>query len=296
MFDLGLNQDPKDLWKRYSIALVIILAFLFSSHLIESNALAKAERDAEVINLSGKQRMLSQQIILYAQDYVSNRQPEKIDRLNAIVSEFESTHQTLMKDAAEEASLGHLYMSRTPSTDEVVLNYISIARSIPSSTYPRALLAELYVQGSGEVLTRLDEAAIAYQTRAQAQARWTQRLQDYFTLLIAALVVILAALIIFLPAHRMVEKTLSNLKRAARTDALTKLRNRTGFDQDLEEAIAARDGKPSALALILCDLDDFKTINDQHGHMPDRRRCSASYRIAGVAHRQFAFSGAGRRR
>ena len=266
MFDLGLNQDPKDLWKRYGIALVIILAFLFASHLIESSALAKAEQDAEVINVSGKQRMLSQQIIVYAQDYVSNRQDETIDQLDSIVNEFESTHLSLMQDAAKEASLGHLYMSRTPSTDEVVQNYISIARSIPNSTYPRALLAELYAQGSGEVLSRLDEAARAYQNRAQAQARWTQRLQD-FTLLIAAMVVILEALIIFLPAHRMVEKTLSNLKRAARTDTLTKLRNRTGFEQDLEDAIAEREGKPSALALILFDLDDFKTINDQHGHM-----------------------------
>lgn len=266
MFDLGLNQDPKDLWKRYGIALVIILAFLFSSHVIESGALAKAERDAEVINLSGKQRMLSQQIILYAQNYVSTGEAASADRLEAIVDEFEITHQTLMQDAVKEASLGHLYMSRTPSTDEVVKNYISIARSIPSSNYPRATLAELKSQGSGEVLSRLDEAAIAFQHRAQTQARWSQRLQE-LTLLFAALVVLLEALIIFLPAHRLVEKTLSNLKRTALTDPLTKLRNRTGFDQDLDEAVKARDGKSTPLALILFDLDDFKNINDQHGHM-----------------------------
>lgn len=266
MFDLGLNQDPKDLWKRYGIALVIILAFLFSSHLIESNALAKAERDAEVISLGGKQRMLSQQIILFAGDYVSNPQPEAIDRLTKTVNEFEATHQLLMQDATKEASLGHLYLSRTPSTDEVVQSYILTARSLPTHAYPGAVLTDLYTKGSGELLSRLDEAVAVYQERALAQARWTQRLQD-FTLLIAALVVILEALVIFLPAHRLVEKTLSNLKRAARTDALTKLRNRTGFDQDLQDAIAAREGNPSALALILFDLDDFKTINDQHGHM-----------------------------
>ena len=120
MFNLRLKRDPGNLWKRYSIALVIILAFLFSSHMIESNALEKAARDAKVIDLSSKQRMLSLQIILRAQDYVFYSHPATVEMLNETIDEFESAHFKLMEDAAKEASLGHLYMSRTPSTDELV--------------------------------------------------------------------------------------------------------------------------------------------------------------------------------
>jgi len=52
----------------------------------------------------------------------------------------------------------------------------------------------------------------------------------------------------------------------ARTDPLTRLANR----RSIEETAAAelrrqrRSGKPTAV--ILCDIDEFKRINDEHGH------------------------------
>jgi len=52
----------------------------------------------------------------------------------------------------------------------------------------------------------------------------------------------------------------------ATTDSLTGLANRWTFDEELalEWRRAERVGDP--LALILFDLDNFKTINDTHGH------------------------------
>ena len=266
LFSLRLNRDPGNLWKRYGIALVIILAVLFASSAIESNAIEKAERDAQIINISGKQRMLSQKIILRAQDYIFYSHPATADALKETIDEFESAHFFLMEDASKEASLGNLYMSRTPSTDELVLNYIAIARAIPSSEYPHALFAELKSKGSNEVLERLDEAVWAFEDRVKTQAQWTQKLQQLGLLLIAA-VIILEGWLIFLPAHRLVDKTLTDLRSNAETDALTRLRNRAGFDRDIEEAMRARTHDDCALTLILFDLDDFKGINDRHGHM-----------------------------
>jgi diguanylate cyclase (GGDEF)-like protein len=58
----------------------------------------------------------------------------------------------------------------------------------------------------------------------------------------------------------------AELLRVARTDPLTGLMNRRGFDEAasalLGEACAA---KQPAVALM-CDIDHFKTINDQFGH------------------------------
>jgi diguanylate cyclase (GGDEF)-like protein len=51
------------------------------------------------------------------------------------------------------------------------------------------------------------------------------------------------------------------------TDELTGLLNRRGFLAQLERAIAsARRGGPHGV-LMICDLDDFKVINDRHGHL-----------------------------
>lgn len=261
-----LTQDPGHLWKRYSAALFIILAFLMASHLIESHAIQKAKQNAEVIDLSSKQMMLSQQIILHAQSVVSSTDEASIERLSATLDEFETAHMTLMADAAREASLGRLYLSRTPSTDEMVRNYISIARELSSTSYPDALFQELKSKGSGEVLARLDEAVIAFKQRVQTQAEWASQLQE-MTLIIAAMVVLLEALFIFVPAHRAVEEALDDLRETAETDSLTRLRNRAGFDKDILAAMESRAKDDSALSLILFDLDDFKGINDRYGHI-----------------------------
>lgn len=53
---------------------------------------------------------------------------------------------------------------------------------------------------------------------------------------------------------------------AALYDSLTGLPNRAYFVARLEELCQAHQGTPSAFAVLFLDLDDFKAINDAHGH------------------------------
>ncbi|HAS8540903.1 TPA: GGDEF domain-containing protein [Vibrio vulnificus] len=54
---------------------------------------------------------------------------------------------------------------------------------------------------------------------------------------------------------------------AAKTDKLTGLLNRKGFDERLAEALPlAGEGDDSQLGLLFIDLDEFKPINDTYGH------------------------------
>ncbi len=52
----------------------------------------------------------------------------------------------------------------------------------------------------------------------------------------------------------------------ARTDDLTGLPNRRGLYEQLRTALARADRSGGAVALLLCDLDRFKGVNDAHGH------------------------------
>ena len=56
-------------------------------------------------------------------------------------------------------------------------------------------------------------------------------------------------------------------KRLARLDPLTGLNNRRAFDETLDEQIvlARETGQP--LSVLLADIDGFKQINDDHGHI-----------------------------
>ncbi len=62
------------------------------------------------------------------------------------------------------------------------------------------------------------------------------------------------------------DRLVARLSAAVRTDSLTGLINRLGFDESLtrELAQASRTGRP--LALIIADVDDFKGLNDELGH------------------------------
>ena len=56
------------------------------------------------------------------------------------------------------------------------------------------------------------------------------------------------------------------LAARAEIDPLTDIVNRRGFERELKRACAYVKRYGTSAALIYLDLDDFKSINDQHGH------------------------------
>jgi diguanylate cyclase (GGDEF)-like protein len=72
---------------------------------------------------------------------------------------------------------------------------------------------------------------------------------------------ILTALAIgFLHRHQ------EHLRRLAETDALTDLTNHGGFHAALSAAVRAAGQRSDSVSVVAMDLDDFKEINDNHGH------------------------------
>jgi diguanylate cyclase (GGDEF)-like protein/putative nucleotidyltransferase with HDIG domain len=56
------------------------------------------------------------------------------------------------------------------------------------------------------------------------------------------------------------------LMRASRTDALTESLNRRGFEERVQAELAGALRSGRTFALVLLDLDNFKAVNDIHGH------------------------------
>jgi diguanylate cyclase len=94
--------------------------------------------------------------------------------------------------------------------------------------------------------------------RQDAEARTTERLE--------------------LQVHTL-EESLNKARAEAATDALTGLPNRGAFDIGLRDwlASAAREGQAFTLAMV--DLDDFKKINDVHGHQVGDRVLIAATQV-----------------
>lgn len=63
------------------------------------------------------------------------------------------------------------------------------------------------------------------------------------------------------------KQELEQTKREAKTDTLTGLANRKAFDDLVGKVTQDSDSSGLDVCLLFCDLDNFKDINDNHGHL-----------------------------
>jgi len=59
---------------------------------------------------------------------------------------------------------------------------------------------------------------------------------------------------------------LADVRKESMTDPLTHIANRKAFDEAIRGALAAVNQDGEAVTLLLCDIDHFKTFNDNWGH------------------------------
>lgn len=85
----------------------------------------------------------------------------------------------------------------------------------------------------------------------------------YINLLLCLLVTVIVLTLVSLVVRRYQRR----IAALATTDALTELPNRRGFDILAEQALQEAQRDSSPLCAVLVDLDNFKLINDKHGHL-----------------------------
>ena len=97
--------------------------------------------------------------------------------------------------------------------------------------------------------------ALLVQLPLMRQRHWRSQLQEPLEWAVSATAMALRAL-----------SRAEQAERMAATDGLTKIANRTTFTAALERELArsTRNGQP--ISLVMFDLDEFKQVNDEHGH------------------------------
>lgn len=89
---------------------------------------------------------------------------------------------------------------------------------------------------------------------------WAPELHTFKT--ISGLLPVVYYILLFMLLFERVVEILQSVYRSSITDGLTNLFNRRYFMGRLEQAL--RSGRP--LGVIFCDIDNFKRLNDTHGH------------------------------
>lgn len=92
--------------------------------------------------------------------------------------------------------------------------------------------------------------------------------EQYGFQLTVKLVIIMVCVFFVIIANWLAEqrRTRKVLEDAARMDGLTGIYNRKAIEENIEGSIYSA-GKNSSAALLVIDIDDFKKVNDQKGHL-----------------------------
>lgn len=269
-----MELSGRNLTAAYSCALALIAALSLGSHLTLRRVLAEHEGSATVINVAGRQRMLSQRIAGLA----AERQlglPVEADLVQAI-DQFERAHHALLVGdtaldlvPATDPALRTIYFSGSAPLDGAVTDFVARARRIlalpPGDAEGRTEAAALFAEAREPILSKLNAVVGVHQAASERQLGRLEWLQT------ASLVVVFAtlaieALLIFRPMVRRIARYTQTLLVMAATDPLTGALNRRSWTERAKAELgrAQRYGRPSTLLAI--DADRFKTINDRYGH------------------------------
>ena len=264
----------RSLTATYAAALLITAGLSIASHLLLGSTLRHSEGTAAVINMAGRQRMLSQRVAsLAAQRQMGD--PTATKPLEEAIDAFQAAHVTLSAPYGSAGSnwaekrLHTLYFEGANPLDRQVRSFIATTRSllaIPAGD-PAAIpfLHALFDETRVPLLSLLDEVTAIEQHEGEDRVAHLELLQSTVLGIILA-TLLLEAMVIFRPMITRIMLQLSEILHLATTDSLTGAANRRSFLErwDMERATALKDDRP--LSVLLMDVDHFKDVNDTMGH------------------------------
>ncbi|UTW04028.1 diguanylate cyclase [Amphritea atlantica] len=289
---------------RYLLGVLIIAVLSTAAYYTLLSSLSDSESTAYIVNLSGRQRMLSQHIALDAHRIYdamlagSPASDELTSQMRRNIHDMEAANHKLSSGLLSEnwtvdlsTPCREIYFGRMNLYARVD-TYLNLAAMLLSSS--RHKDAQLYFEqinnSSEQLLTDLNTAVNQYQLEGEQRLNRLENLEllVWITTLIALL---LEIVFIFRPMlsivyaslkaqtealesleeiveSRTLKLEISNkkLKDIATHDPLTKLRNRLTLESDIESLIGLSKTHQIHFALCMIDIDHFKHVNDSYGH------------------------------
>ncbi len=265
----------------YLLAIMLVAGSLISTHHFSSLAIKQEDNGAELINKSGRQRMLSQRILRYAQLTDTDPSPFNLGTLENALSDFSIAHQELLALANETPQIADIYLSATGSEETLdaqsrrfitQVEYLLEADDQNERDQAYAALAKI---NSEKLLTGLNTAVYQFENLSNKNLERIHSVQTT-AMQIGIAILLFEVFVIFIPVHRTMRRTFSNLEQERQKllsseqrarymsefDELTGLLNRRSFDKQLKEHLEDSRQTGNRHVLLIIDIDDFKLINN----------------------------------
>ena len=264
--------------RTYIVALGMIALLSLISHFTLERVIAAHEGSAAVINISGRQRMLSQKIAFDASLFVLKGDMGAADDLAAATDQLEAAHRRLLGNDPSAPlavpltdAVRAIYFQTPFQVDALVQRYVGYARTIaaadsgPTTRAGIAAYEGLTALARGPIVQALDAVVIQHQRESEEQLAKLRVIQ---MLVLGVLLVTLAAeaILVFRPMALRIRHYAAELMTMATLDPLTGALNRRAFMDSSKVEIERSRRHSRPLALLMLDGDHFKRVNDAYGH------------------------------
>lgn len=241
----------------------------------------------------GKLSLAAQQIANGNLDYPAPPPLHGEDEVSQLTTSFQAMSQALVRSRDEQAA-NLAELSNEKSTLDALLTTIPVGVIFADRSHVRycnKAFNRMFILGedekivgirNDELLLRIghavSDADTFLKTIAEILEKRTLTESAYFELKDGRTLRMISNTVITTEGHRYLgrfwlfedateeKKRLELAEMRGEQDALTMLYNRRRYDQDLQRIIAQAERDGSRVALLVFDLDDFKPINDEHGH------------------------------
>ncbi|HRQ58981.1 MAG TPA: diguanylate cyclase [Azoarcus taiwanensis] len=219
----AMENPSRRLTARYILALVIIAMLVSGGHFVMVRALTEADSDSRIINLAGRQRMLSQRLVktLGELTLVEPSRPAPVLR-DSLMSDLDSWKRTHVGLQAGSTELG-----LPPASDPGIVAMLSalddvvaaLAGLIQKSGHEDALTDQALMREahalSHDFVTRMDDIVFAWGALSEEKVVGLKRIAQAIWLL-ALLTLAAEAMLIFRPFVKQLSRSHHDLQSRAR--------------------------------------------------------------------------------
>lgn len=292
--------------KRYTLALILIALLSTGAYYILIFALKTSDFTALIVNKSAKQRMYSQRIASFSQQYyrctyikkncsehatVQLTLEEAINEMRQANNALSSGNINKEVHIKLSSAMAEMYFGDT-NLKKRVDDYLDLAKQLTKAqTQEEALnILDHLLLLSNPLLVDLNAAVFQYQKEGEeniANIRYLESLAWMVTLF----ALLMEVIFIFQPMANMIKLFIQNershserleqeikirtysleqanqkLIYSASHDPLTGLNNRFNFEKELENILFHYRVNHIPFAVLMLDIDWFKKVNDTYGH------------------------------
>jgi len=204
---------------RYIVALLLTATLVTLSFVVLYELISNQKQDAEIINIAGQQRMLSQRIALLASTSNICENSDEQVYLEQSLSRFKQNHQQLVLLETLPSAVASIYFNEG-QLDEKVRQYIAFAEQLLARGQCQ-IASPIDINALTELLEQLDYVVSKFEQDATQRVDIVLSIEIYLWIATLLLLCIEAAFI-FSPMERTVKRAfakLTSLKEEAETAA-----------------------------------------------------------------------------